>query len=107
MNIKGEVITLVNVGTEDDLEVLLYEYFTGLAKELGIEWAVENPWGENTVVFAGKAYEVQWQFVGLEPADYKEVPNKETGEVDYVPVGPYTWDYGGPDFEVSSYWCDE
>ena len=102
---KDQIINLGD-GTEDDLEPRLYEYMTSLAKEEGIDFAVENPWGENTVVIGGTAYEVQWQYVGLEPADYKEAPNKETGEMEYEPVGPWSWDYGGPDFEVSSYWCD-
>lgn len=101
---KGQVINL-DEGVEDDLEWRLYEYMVALAKEKGIEWAVENQWGENTVVIGGVAYEVQWQYVGLEPEDYEEKVYPQ-GEIEYEPVGPWSWEYGSPDFEVSSYWCD-
>ena len=99
---KGQIINLGD-GVEDDLEWRLYDYMVALAKEKGIDWAVENAWGENTVVIGGVAYEVQWQYVGLEPTDYKEVVYPQ-GELEYEPVGPWYWEYDGPDFEVSSYW---
>ncbi|HFG0935053.1 hypothetical protein HWC54_gp073 [Klebsiella phage Marfa] len=104
---KDEIIVLNEAKGEEDLEWMLYEFMVKRANELGIDWAVQNAYGENEVVIKGVAYTVQWQYVGLEPADYKEIYNKETGEVDYDPVGPWSWEYGGPDFEVSSYWRDE
>lgn len=104
----NDQIIYLGEGTEDDLEWRLYHYMVELAKEKGIEWAVENTWGENTVVIGDVAYEVQWQYVGLEPEDYEEVPNKETGESDYKAIGPWHWEYDNePDFEVSSYWRDQ
>lgn len=104
---KGQIINLGD-GVQDDLEWKLYEYMVALAKSEGIEWAVENAWGENTVVIGGVAYEVQWQFVGLENTDYELVQNKETGQTDYIPVGEWFWEYDdAPDFEVSSYWREQ
>lgn len=104
---KDEIITLSEAKSEEDLEWMFYDFMVKRANELGIDWAVQHQWGENEVVIQGVAYTVQWQYVGLEPSDYKEQPNKETGEVDYIPVGPWTWEYDGPDFEVSSYWRDQ
>ncbi|QHS01723.1 hypothetical protein CPT_CIP9_187 [Enterobacter phage vB_EclM_CIP9] len=43
---KDLVINLGD-GSENDLEPRLYQYMTNLALEKGIEWAVENAWGEN------------------------------------------------------------
>lgn len=103
---KDEIINLGDIH-EDELEVELWRFMVQRAKERGIEWAVENQWGENQVIISSGLYTVQWQFVGLEPADYKEVPNKETGEMDYEPVGPWSWEYEDPDFEVSCSWCGE
>lgn len=104
---KGQIINLGD-GIEDDLEWKLYDYMTTLATEKGIDWAVENQWGENTVVIGGVAYEVQWQYVGLENEDYEAVPNPETGCTEFIPVGEWYWEYdNAPDFEVSSYWRDQ
>ncbi len=89
-------------GTEDDLEYKLYEYMVWLAKAEGIDFAVAHPYGENTVVIGGTAYEVQWQYVGLESEEYEEDKHG-----DWHPVGPWYWDDGEPDFEVSSYWSDQ
>ena len=88
-------------GTEDDLEYKLYEYMVWLAKAEGIDFAVANQWGENTVVIGGTAYEVQWQYVGLESEEYDV-----TDDGKWIPIGPWSWNDDEPDFEVSSYWCD-
>lgn len=99
--LKGQTIYLGD-GNEDDLEFKLYEYIVALAKEEGIKFAVANPWGENTVVLGDIAYEVQWQYVGLESEEYDV-----TDDGKWHAIGPWFWDYGEPDFEVSSYWCDK
>ncbi|QIN95507.1 hypothetical protein [Yersinia phage vB_YenM_P8] len=99
--LDGQTIYLGD-GKEDDLEYKLYEYMVALAKEEGIDFAVANPYGENTVVIGGTAYEVQWQYVGLESEVYEEDKHG-----DWHPMGPWYWDDGEPDFEVSSYWSDQ
>ncbi|QBQ79137.1 hypothetical protein MM02_00087 [Escherichia phage vB_EcoM_MM02] len=100
IELSGQTIYLGD-GNEDDLEYKLYEYMVSLAKEEGIDFAVANHWGENTVVIGGTAYEVQWQYVGLEPEEYNV-----TDDGKWIPIGPWSWNDDEPDFEVSSYWCD-
>lgn len=98
---KNEVINL-GVGKADDIEVLIYDFMVKRAAEKGIEWAIENQWGENEFVLNGIAYTVQWSYVGLESEEYEE---DDKGE--WHPVGPWYWEYDGPDFEVDSLWTEQ
>ncbi|AAD42480.1 MULTISPECIES: hypothetical protein [Bacteria] len=98
----NEQIIFLGDGTEGDLEYKLYEYMIWLAKAEGIDFVVSNPYGENTVVIGGTAYEVEWRYVGLKSEEYDV-----TDEGKWIPIGPWFWEHGEPDFEVSSWWCEK
>lgn len=104
MNENVENIEFVFPGPYDqsELEALLYKAMTERAR-LDIQYAINNPHGEFVVQMGDRNVGVQWQFVGLEAEDWEEV-EKVGGECEWVPVGQWYWEYGGPDFEVSCAW---
>lgn len=85
-----------------ELEGLLYKAMYERAR-LDIQYAIDNQWGEFIVKMGDTLMAVQWQYVGLEPEDFIEVEGPE-GEQKWEPVGPWHWEYDGPDFEVSCAW---
>ena len=52
---KDEIIVLNEAKGEEDLEWMLYEFMVKRANEFGIDWAVQNAYGENEVVIKGVA----------------------------------------------------
>lgn len=85
-------------GDQVDLECCLKDEM--IKRASNIQYAVDNPYGEFLVRQGEELHRVQWQYVGLEPEDYEEQVMPQ-GEIEYVPVGNWFWEYGSPDFEVS------
>lgn len=84
-----------------ELEGPLCEAMCDRAKA-DIQYAIDNPWGEFIVQMGDALIGVQWQYVGLEAEDYEE--HEVDGQLEWLPIGDYYWEYDGPDFEVSCAW---
>lgn len=104
MSDMKEVDLVFPAGDQIDLEHLLAVEMIRRASE-DIQYAIDNQWGEFRIRQGDEIHGVQWTYVGLEPEDYEEVMT-EDGRLDYKPIGPWHWEYGGPDFEVSCSWLE-